>query len=60
MKYARLDNSNIVSEIFTPQPGFTIQESFTPEVVNMFEPVTDDVEIGWQKNSDGSFSPPLA
>lgn len=45
-KYARLIN-NVVQEVFIPMAGFTIEESFTPEVVAMFQLCPDDVEAGW-------------
>lgn len=41
-KYARIVE-NIVIEIFTPQEGFVISECFTPEVVDMFSEVPDNV-----------------
>lgn len=44
--YARIIN-NIVQEIFVPLPGFTLEESFTPEVAAMFQEVPDNVKVGW-------------
>lgn len=57
MKYARVLN-NVVVEVFIEPNGFIIQECFTAEVVNMFEPVSNEIEVGWIKGEDGSFSAP--
>jgi hypothetical protein len=57
MKYARIV-SNSVQEVFTPPDGFTIEECFHPDVVKLFEPVPDEVDVGWLKNPDGTFSAP--
>jgi hypothetical protein len=57
MKYARIIN-NVVNDTFVPQVGFTIEESFTPEVVALYELVPDDVEPEWKRHADGSFSAP--
>lgn len=58
MKYARVING-YVEETFTPMDGHTIEESFTPEVVNMFEQCPENVCAGWTKNQDGTFSEPV-
>lgn len=58
MKYARIIE-NSVQEIFVPQNGFTIEESFHPDVVKLFEEISDDVQLGWIKNPDGTFSAPI-
>jgi hypothetical protein len=58
MKYAQLD-AGVVVLVFTPQAGFTIEESFTPEYAALFEPCPDEVEVGWIKNGTGTFLPPL-
>ena len=57
MKYARLSSDNVVIEVFTPPPPFTIEDCFTPEIVAQFEPCPDEVEQNWIKNEDGTFSP---
>lgn len=59
MKYAQV-SSGLVTEVFTPQPGFTIEESFTPEVVALFQPCPEEVEANWIQTSDGTFLPPLS
>lgn len=53
---ARIFN-NQIQEIFRPLGDFTIEESFTPEVVAMFEPVPDYVEVGW-RFYDGEWKKP--
>jgi hypothetical protein len=58
MKYARIING-YVEEIFVPMQGHTIEESFTSEVVNMFEQCPEEVLAGWTKNQDGTFSAPV-
>lgn len=57
MKYARIIN-NVVIETFVPQAGFTIEESFTAEVVAMFEVIPEEVDVGWGKHADGTFISP--
>ena len=58
MKYAKV-SSGLVTEVFTPQPGFTIEESFTPEYAALFEACPEEVEQNWIQTSDGTFLPPL-
>ena len=58
MKNARIVN-NIVQEIYTPLEGFQLADCFTAGVVAMFESVPDDVEEGWIKHADGSFTAPV-
>lgn len=58
MKYARLSSDNLVLEVFTPPPPFTIEDCFTPEIVAQFEPCPEEVEQQWIKNADGTYSPP--
>lgn len=57
MKYARVIGT-FVQEVFTPPTGFAIEDCFTPEVVAMFESVPDEVDGGWTKHDDGTFSAP--
>jgi hypothetical protein len=59
MKYATIDPSGLVLGVFTPQPGFTIEESFTPEEVALYELVPDEVEPGWFKESGGTIVAPI-
>ena len=58
MKKARVSN-NIVQEIFTPFGGFQLADCFVPEVAALFEDVPDNVEQGWIKHADGSFTAPV-
>jgi len=58
MKYAKIINDE-VTDTFVPQQGFTIEESFTPEVVAMYVIVPDEVEAGWKRHQDGTFSAPI-
>lgn len=44
--YARVIG-NVIQEVFVPLPGFTIEESFTPEVAAMFQVVPDSVKAGY-------------
>lgn len=44
--YARAING-VIQEIFVPLSGFTLEESFTPEVAAMFQIVPDNVKAGW-------------
>lgn len=44
--YARVINNEVV-EIFIPLPGFTLEESFTPEVAALFQEVPNGVKVGW-------------
>jgi hypothetical protein len=59
MKKARVIN-NIVQEIFVVPDGFQFSDCFTPEVVAMFEDVSNEVEVHWVKHLDGSFTAPVA
>lgn len=58
MKNIRVVN-NIVQEIFVPHSGFELADCFTPDVVGMFENAPDNVEQGWIKHADGSFTAPV-
>lgn len=44
--YARVIE-NVAVEVFVPLPGYTLEESFTPEVAAMFQEVPDNVKVGW-------------
>lgn len=57
MKYARVNNSGVVQEIFVAETG-TIDDYFYVDVAKLFEPVADDVEANWIKNANGTFSAP--
>lgn len=55
MKYARIFE-NVALEIFTPQEGFTLADSFHPDIAAQFEEVPDEVTPNSTKNPDGSWS----
>jgi len=48
MKYARFNGSTAI-EIYTVPLGFSIHDCFHADVVAQFEPVADEVTIGWTK-----------
>lgn len=58
MKKVRLID-NVIQEIFVPFGGFSLQDCFAPDVVALFEDAPDEVEQGWIKHSDGSFTAPV-
>ncbi len=48
MKYARfIDNTAV--EIFTTPDGFGISDCLHPSLASQFEPVADDVDVGYTK-----------
>ena len=57
MKYARVNNSGVVQEVFVAATG-SISEYFHPDVAKLFVPVADDVQANWVKNKDGTYSAP--
>jgi len=54
--YIRVVNNKVWEVIESEQP---ISELFTAEVAQLFEVCTTDVAIGYIKQNDGTFSPPL-
>jgi methyl coenzyme M reductase gamma subunit len=58
MKKVRVVDS-FVTEIFARLDGFQITDCFVPEVVALFEDAPDEVQIGWVKHADGSFTAPV-
>jgi hypothetical protein len=58
MRYGRIVD-NAVLEIGTPIDGFDIADCFAPAIVATLVPVSDDVQIGWTKQDDGSFAAPV-
>ena len=54
MKYARIID-NVAIETFVPQEGFTIQESFHPDIASQFVEVPDEVTANSTKNPDGTW-----
>jgi hypothetical protein len=58
MKYAQLD-AGVVTLVFTPQEGFTLEESFTTEYASLFEPCPEEVEPGWIKTGPNTFVAPI-
>ena len=57
MRYGRIVD-NAVVEIVTPIEGFDIADCFAPAIVATLALITDDVQIGWVKQEDGSFVDP--
>jgi hypothetical protein len=57
MKYARIVDS-IVQEVFTPPPGFALEECFTAELVTQFIPCSEEVQGGWILQQNGAFVAP--
>jgi len=55
MKYARIID-NVAIETFVPQEGFTIEESFHPDVASLFVAVPDDVTTNSTINADGTWN----
>lgn len=48
MKFARfIDNAAV--EVFTPPAGFSVSDCFHPSIASQFEPVSDDVDVGYTK-----------
>lgn len=58
MKYARVVNS-IVQETFVPPSGFGINECFHPDLCSQFEAVGEEVDVGFIKHQDGTFTAPV-
>jgi hypothetical protein len=58
MRYGRIVD-NAVAEIVTPIEGFDIADCFAPAIVATLALITDDVQIGWVKQEDGSFAAPV-
>ena len=58
MRYARVDENNIVIEIFIVPPGATINECFVPIIAEQFIQASDEVENGWVLGDDGIFTLP--
>jgi hypothetical protein len=42
MKYGRILN-NVIQEVFIEENGKTLENTFHPEVVSLFEPIEDSV-----------------
>lgn len=57
MKYGKIIK-DFVDDTFVPQTGFTIEESFAPEVVAMYQIIPDEVKTSWKLHADGTFSAP--
>ena len=55
MKYARIIDS-VAVEIFEPQEGFTLAESFHPDIAIFFTEVPDEVTANSTKNEDGTWN----
>jgi len=48
MKFARFIDSTAV-EVFTTPDGFGISDCLHPSIASQFEPVADDVDVGYTK-----------
>jgi hypothetical protein len=55
MKYARIID-NVAIEVFKPQEGFTLAESFHPDIAALFSEVPDAVTANSAKNEDGTWN----
>jgi hypothetical protein len=55
MKYPRIID-NVAVETFVPQEGFTLSESFHPDIAKLFTEVPDEVTANSTKNEDGSWN----
>lgn len=55
--YARVHNK-VVFEILKPVDGFAIEDCFHPQVLAACTAVSDEVQIGWVQQEDGSFAAP--
>lgn len=55
MKYARIENG-IAIEIFTPQEGFTLEESMHPDFAVLFEVVPDNITVNSTIDSKGKWT----
>lgn len=55
MKYARIIDNHAV-EVFTPMEGFTLQDSFHPDIAMQFVEVPEEVTAGSTKNEDNTWA----
>lgn len=55
--YARIHN-DVVIEILTPVSGFTVEECFHRDLLDACAQVDSDVQVGWLRQEDGTFTPP--
>lgn len=55
---AKVQN-NVVIEIFRPVDGFAIEDCFHPQVLSACTAVSDEVQVGWVQQEDGSFAAPV-
>jgi hypothetical protein len=55
-KFARLDENNVVIEVFLEPDGFTVDQCFPPETHALFIPVPDDVTPNSVLNADDSWT----
>lgn len=55
---ARIVNDTVV-EILTAVNGHSIEECFHPTLLAQCEDVSDEVQVGWVRQEDGSFAAPV-
>jgi hypothetical protein len=55
MKYARMID-NVAVETFVPQEGFTLDDSFHPDIAILFIEVPDEITANSTKNEDGTWN----
>jgi hypothetical protein len=59
MKTVRVHN-NVVIEILEPVSGFSLEQCFHPSIFDTCSTVEDDVQVGWTRQEDGSWTAPVA
>lgn len=55
---ARIVNDTVV-EILTAIPGYAIEDCFHSSILAQCEDVSDEVQVGWVKQEDGTFAAPV-
>jgi hypothetical protein len=55
MKYARIID-NVAVETFVPQDGFTLVDSFHPDIAVLFTEVPNEITVNSTKNEDGTWN----
>lgn len=55
-KFARIIDG-VVSDFIAPLEGFTIEQCFHPDILEMYIQVDDEVQTGWVVTEDGIVDP---